>query len=74
MAAQLASMTGRRKERTTELFLSGKSDGQIEQLRKGPPLQRLGEPEHIDSVVSFLAGPNGSWVNARVLRANGGFA
>jgi 3-oxoacyl-[acyl-carrier protein] reductase len=24
--------------------------------------------------VSFLAGPNGGWVNAQVLRANGGFA
>jgi 3-oxoacyl-[acyl-carrier protein] reductase len=28
----------------TELFLSGKSDAQIEQLRKVPPLERLGEP------------------------------
>jgi 3-oxoacyl-[acyl-carrier protein] reductase len=24
--------------------------------------------------VSFLAGPDGSWVNAQILRANGGFA
>jgi 3-oxoacyl-[acyl-carrier protein] reductase len=34
----------------------------------------LGQPEDIASVVSFLAGPDGSWVNAQILRANGGFA
>jgi NAD(P)-dependent dehydrogenase (short-subunit alcohol dehydrogenase family) len=38
------------------------------------PLQRLGTPEEIADVVSFLAGPDGRWVNAQVLRANGGFA
>ena len=58
----------------TELFLSGKTDAQIEQLSKLPPLERLGQPDDIASVVSFLAGPDGSWVNAQVLRANGGFA
>jgi 3-oxoacyl-[acyl-carrier protein] reductase len=58
----------------TELFLHGKTDEQVEQLRKLPPLERLGQPDDIASVVSFLAGPDGSWVNAQVLRANGGFA
>ena len=58
----------------TELFLKGKNEGQIEQLSKIPPLERLGRPEDIASVVSFLAGPDGGWVNAQVLRANGGFA
>ena len=58
----------------TELFLSGKTEAQIEQLRKLPPLERLGEPDDIARVVSFLAGPDGAWVNAQVLRANGGFA
>jgi 3-oxoacyl-[acyl-carrier protein] reductase len=58
----------------TELFLSGKTDAQIDQLRTLPPLERLGQPEDIASVVSFLAGPDGAWVNAQVLRANGGFA
>jgi 3-oxoacyl-[acyl-carrier protein] reductase len=38
------------------------------------PLQRLGQPEDIANVVSFLAGPDGGWINAQVLRANGGFA
>jgi 3-oxoacyl-[acyl-carrier protein] reductase len=58
----------------TELFLTGKTEAQIAQLSKIPPLERLGQPEDIAAVVSFLAGPDGGWVNAQVLRANGGFA
>ncbi len=58
----------------TELFLTGKSDEQIAQLAKLPPLERLATPEDIAAVVAFLAGTDGSWVNAQVLRANGGFA
>jgi 3-oxoacyl-[acyl-carrier protein] reductase len=46
------------------------TQAQIEQLSKLPPLERLGQPEDIANVVSFLAG----WVNGQVLRANGGFA
>jgi 3-oxoacyl-[acyl-carrier protein] reductase len=58
----------------TELFLKGKTQEQIEQFRKLPPLERLGLAEDVAGVVSFLAGPDGGWVNAQVLRANGGFA
>ena len=58
----------------TELFLMGKEKEQLEHLRKLSPLERLGEPGDIANVVSFLAGPDGSWVNGQVLRANGGFA
>jgi 3-oxoacyl-[acyl-carrier protein] reductase len=58
----------------TELFLTGKNEDQIDHLRKLAPLERLGQPEDIANVVSFLAGPDGAWVNAQVLRANGGFA
>src|SRR5467141_1346837 len=58
----------------TELFLKGKTEAQIEEFRKLPPLERLGRPEDVASVVSFLAGPDGGWVNAQALRANGGFA
>src|SRR6266481_5200920 len=58
----------------TDLFLNGKTPEQIAQLSKLSPLERLGQPEDIANVVSFLAGPDGGWVNAQVLRANGGFA
>ena len=57
----------------TELFLTGKAEEQIDQLRKLSPLERLGQPEDIANVVSFLAGPEGGWVNGQILRANGGF-
>jgi 3-oxoacyl-[acyl-carrier protein] reductase len=58
----------------TELFLNDKTPAQIDQFRTLPPLERLGQPEDIANVVSFLAGPDGGWVNGQVLRANGGFA
>src|SRR5262245_11899597 len=57
----------------TELFLKDKTGAQIDEFRKIPPLERLGQPEDIANVVSFLAGPDGAWVNGQVLRANGGF-
>jgi 3-oxoacyl-[acyl-carrier protein] reductase len=58
----------------TELFLQGKTPEQIEQSSKIPPLERLGEPIDIARAVSFLAGPDGGWIDAQILRANGGFA
>ena len=58
----------------TDLFLKDKTQAQIEQFVKLAPLERLGQPEDIANVVSFLAGPDGAWVNGQVLRANGGFA
>jgi len=57
---------------TTELFLNGKSPELIERMAKMSPLERIGTPEDIASVVSFLTGPDGGWVNGQVLRANGG--
>jgi 3-oxoacyl-[acyl-carrier protein] reductase len=58
----------------TELFLKDKTAAQIEEFRKLPPLERLGQTEDVASVVSFLAGADGGWVNGQVLRVNGGFA
>ncbi len=58
----------------TELFLSGKTEEQVRELAKLNPLERIGEPEEIANVVSFLASPDGGWMNSQVLKANGGFA
>ncbi|GAB7542284.1 SDR family oxidoreductase [Cupriavidus sp. 8B] len=58
----------------TSLFLDGKTEEQIQAFAKMPPLQRLGQPEDIASVVAFLAGPDAGWVNGQILRANGGVA
>lgn len=56
----------------TELFLSGKSPELLDRMAKMNPLERLAEPEDIARVVSFLAGPEGAWINGQVIRANGG--
>ena len=58
----------------TSLFLDGKTEEQIQTFAKMPPLQRLGQPDDIASMVSFLAGPDAGWVNGQILRANGGVA
>lgn len=56
----------------TALFFEGKTEAQIATHASMPPLQRLGEPGDIASVVGFLVSPAAGWVNGQVLRANGG--
>ena len=56
----------------TDLFLNGKSQELIDRLAKMNPLERLGTPQDIAAAVSFLVGPDGSWINGQSLRANGG--
>jgi 3-oxoacyl-[acyl-carrier protein] reductase len=56
----------------TALFLDGKPQEVVDHLSKLAPLERLGQPRDIAAAVSFLAGPDGAWINGQVLRANGG--
>lgn len=56
----------------TALFFEGKSEEQIQSIANLAPFERLGQPEEIADVVSFLAGPQGRWINGQILRANGG--
>lgn len=56
----------------TALFLDGKPQEVVDHLAKMAPLERLGRPDDIAGAVSFLAGPDGAWINGQVLRANGG--
>lgn len=56
----------------TSLFTDGKPQELIERTRSMNPLGRLGQPEDIARVVSFLVGRDGDWVNGQVVRANGG--
>jgi len=58
----------------TPLFLDGKSPEVIERIAGLNPSGRLGTPEDIARTVSFLAGPDGRWINGQVLYANGGAA
>jgi 3-oxoacyl-[acyl-carrier protein] reductase len=57
----------------TPLMLEAETKESIENLTHMPPLDRLGTPDDIAEVVSFLAGP-GRWVNGQVLYVNGGMA
>jgi 3-oxoacyl-[acyl-carrier protein] reductase len=56
----------------TDLFLEGKSPELIDRMAKMNPLERLGTPQDIANAVSFLAGPDGAWINGQTLRVNGG--
>ncbi|WP_340013744.1 SDR family oxidoreductase [Paenibacillus sp. FSL K6-1318] len=57
----------------TELFSVGKTEQQLEGIRKMNAFGRLGEPEDIASVISFLVGPESQWVTGQTIRVNGGF-
>ncbi|WP_459556943.1 SDR family oxidoreductase [Lacunimicrobium album] len=58
----------------TELFFEGKSEELVKQLASLNPFNRLGEPDDIANVVSFLLSPNATWINGQTIRANGGMA
>jgi 3-oxoacyl-[acyl-carrier protein] reductase len=55
----------------TALFLDGKPQQTIDNLRNMSPLERLGEPADIAEAVAFLAGP-ARWINGQIIYANGG--
>jgi 3-oxoacyl-[acyl-carrier protein] reductase len=56
----------------TELFMAGKSEALVKTIVGMNPFGRLGQPDDIARVVSFLAGPDSGWVSGQVIRANGG--
>lgn len=56
----------------TELFLDGKSEELIKKLSQVAPLERLGTVEDIAAVLDFAVNEASNWVNAQVLRVNGG--
>ena len=58
---------------TTPAFLNSTPPEEQRELAALPPLERLGSPDDIAGVVSFLVGPSGRWVNGQVVYANGGF-
>jgi 3-oxoacyl-[acyl-carrier protein] reductase len=58
----------------TAAFLDSTPAEEQQQLAALPPLGRLGSPDDIAGVVSFLVGPAGRWVNGQVVHANGGLA
>jgi len=57
----------------TALFLDGKDEETINRMAGMNPMNRLGRPEDIAEVVSFLTGP-ARWINVQTVFANGGVA
>lgn len=58
----------------TDFFTNGKSEELIGTLANMAPLERLGQPDDVAQTVAFLTSGQGGWINAQVIRANGGFA
>jgi 3-oxoacyl-[acyl-carrier protein] reductase len=56
----------------TELFLEGKDQATLDRIKQMNPLGRLGEVDDIARIVSLLVGPDSSWINGQIVRANGG--
>lgn len=56
----------------TELFRQGKTAEALKRFAEMSPLERLGQPEDIASLVSFLTGKDGAWINGQVIKVNGG--
>ena len=57
----------------TELFNIGKTEQQIDAMKKMNAFGRIGEPEDIANVIEFLVSDKSQWVTGQTLRVNGGF-
>lgn len=57
----------------TELFQAGKTEQQIEGMKKMNAFGRLGEPGDIANVIEFLVSAKSQWVTGQTIRVNGGF-
>ena len=56
----------------TDMFLEGKDQELLDRLAHSVPLERLGQPEDIVSMVALLCRPEGHWINGQTIRVNGG--
>lgn len=58
----------------TELFMTGKTEEQINRFAQMAALGRLGEVQDIADVVAFLASDDARWITGQNIRVNGGTA
>lgn len=54
----------------TDLFFERKSEATIAGIKQASPFQRLGGPDEIASVVSFLCDEDSKWVVGQVIHSN----
>uniref|UniRef100_A0A2P2JUK2 Short-chain type dehydrogenase/reductase-like n=1 Tax=Rhizophora mucronata TaxID=61149 RepID=A0A2P2JUK2_RHIMU len=57
----------------TEMFLTGRSEEQVQGAIDQCPLGRLGETKDVAPVVGFLASDASEWVNGQFIGVNGGY-
>jgi 3-oxoacyl-[acyl-carrier protein] reductase len=57
----------------TELLTFGKTEEQLEGMRKMNAFGRLGEPDDIAKVLLFLTSEESQWITGQTIRINGGF-
>lgn len=58
----------------TDLFRAGKTEEQIKRFEQLAAFSRLGQPNEVADVVSFLLSDNSKWMTAQNVRVNGGTA
>ena len=56
----------------TDLFRAGKDDTALARSAAMSPFNRVGRPEEIAELVSFLASDKASWVHGQIVQPNGG--
>ncbi len=55
----------------TDLFREGKPENHIKYIASLAPLNRLGLPDEIAPIISFLASPAAGWINGQNILVNG---
>jgi 3-oxoacyl-[acyl-carrier protein] reductase len=58
---------------TSESWLENKPQAMLDRIARVSPLNRLGTPEDVATVVGFLVMPEAEWINGQTIRVNGGY-